>query len=89
MFRCGELTRGDLVMLRDSSCGRATAFYEVDGSILVRADVFSMIDNDISMYAEERCVSRLFTADEIVDAVVYFYKSPSVFKVGAPPQMFL
>ena len=89
VFRCGELTRGDLVMLRDSSCGRVTAFYEVDGSILVRADVFAMVDKTASIYAEERFVSKLLTADEIVDAVVYFYQSPATIKVCVPPQMFL
>ena len=89
VFRCGELTRGDLVMLRDSSCGRVTAFYEVDGSILVRADVFAMVDKTASIYAEERFVSKLLTADEIVDAVVYFYQSPATIKVCVPPHMFL
>ena len=89
VFRCGELTRGDLVMFRDSSCGRVTAFYELDGSILVRADVFAMVDKTASIYAEERFVAKLLTADEIVDAVVYFYQSPAITKVCLPPQMFL
>ena len=87
--RCGELRRGDFVMFRGPLCGRATSFYELNGSIVVCADVFEMINNDISVYAQERHRSSFFHADDVVDAVLYFEQSPGIIKICVPPQVFL
>ena len=84
---CGMVRAGDIVMFRDSSCGRVLKFWELQGAMFVSVDEFEIVAGDVSRLAEHRPSSKFQAAEDLVEPLMYFYPAPNVIKVCVSPQI--
>ena len=79
---CGLVRAGDIVMFRDSSCGRVLKFWELQGAMFVSVDEFEIVGGDVSRLAEDRSSLKFQAAEDLVEPLLYFYPAPNVINVA-------
>jgi hypothetical protein len=75
---CGMVRAGDIVMFRDSSCGRVLEVWELQGAMFVSVDELEIVAGDVSRLAEHRSSSKFQAAEDLVEPLI---------KVCVPPQI--